>query len=245
MFLMLSRAVVVAVLCVVQAKTVESSLAALIAGAKSSPPPPPPPPSLSPPPSSPPAEPPSPSPVLADKDGSYFYTDCAGSKHLRIQALDRHNVQCPRTAVLTGFIFASAACTSDAYRYDYKCEDDNVGGRLAIDYTPCNTAVGRTANVLDRHHIQCDGNMALSGFHFGVFNCKDGNMQYEYTCQPTSHTAAETKLTSDCFPMVRKGIEWLDHHHLQCAPGSVLKGFNLRKGSCSKTEMQFEYSCAS
>jgi len=107
--------------------------------------------------------------------------------------------------------------------------------------------MGNTADMLDRHTIDCPAGTALAGFRIQISDCPDDYIQYAYSCVEDHLQGARSTFLTECTDVAGE-ILFLDRFgdKVRCGSGEVLTGFRFLN-SCDTdggTWEQYEYTCA-
>ena len=91
---------------------------------------------------------------------------------------------------------------------------------------------GKTLEFLDRQHVNCGNNKALTSFKVVRDGCSGNNMRYEFKCGCVGSYQTSTK-QSDCNEMQGKALEYLNRQHVTCDDDDVMQSFRVVGDGCS------------
>jgi hypothetical protein len=160
-----------------------------------------------------------------------------------IYYLDRLAVGCPAKTALDGFQLYRPAGNKLAYKYSCRNKCSGLkSGKTYIGKTRPNATDGnkkKSANYLDRHHVNCRNGYALQQFKL---QRQQSNIFYSYTC-----TEAQCKVRQRTYTKWQSGgnneVIYLDRQEVRMEAHTVITGFKLetKYGGGSKFRYAIDY----
>lgn len=164
--------------------------------------------------------------------------------NLKTEKLTEHTIECPDNQILTRYQLITQ---QDPLRihYDFNCKNNTLDNANKIELpTELNDyGLGNTV-YLDRHHIECPPNYALSKIKLNKIG---EQINFDYTCTDSNlHdiTQHETPVNDDG----NGQITYLDRHNITCPDGKYLNSVRLERANDSNGIMnkyKFIYNCGS
>jgi hypothetical protein len=173
------------------------------------------------------------------------YTNCAIAYHEKIQYLDRqHVVAYPKDDVLTGFVFTGSGCHNNKMRYKQWSTTTPTPDKKGVEkQTACSAFVNMPDEYLDRQHLDCGSNGAITFFQAGTFGCSGNDKRYKYTCNEFKHNGGITTKYTTCAEARGQVLAYLDRQAPSCPTGTALSSFHLTGNGCSGKNMRYQYNC--
>ena len=158
----------------------------------------------------------------------------------RMEHLDRYNVDCGESMVLTSFQLESTACSSQ-HRFKYTCANANITS-ITSQSTPCDQLKDQTGENLDRFNVNCPNGCALTQFQASDSGCSGNDMKFKFKCAAIEgHPENYTTTNSACDQLIGKNMENLDRFMVKCNDGPM-KRFQAQS-ACGGDNMNFQTYC--
>jgi len=151
--------------------------------------------------------------------------------------LDRHNIECDNKGVLNRLKLERPSNNSIRYAYNCKNSDNiSVARYLSTSY---NDEGHGNSIYLDRHHVSCPSDTALSRLQ--LQRDGKGKYRYDYRC---SHYPSAGRCSNRSTPNNDWGngnMIFLDRHDVKCNPNEVLTSVRLVRPTSNT--IRYNYTC--
>lgn len=118
---------------------------------------------------------------LIESASRYHQTSCQRNRWMRMEYLDRHNVQCPAGEVLTHFRLTGAGCRHNHMKFQFWCRKAELGHWRDED-SSCQALRGKNGEYLDRQRPKCGAQEVMTGFQLHSGGCRGNDMRFRTRC---------------------------------------------------------------
>ena len=150
--------------------------------------------------------------------------------------LDRHDINCGVSSLLSGLSLATDS--KQRIQYKYNCCPDTSKAGVSSKWTSWNDSGNGQISLLDRHNVNCPTGLLTQA---NLEKSKDGKKyRYKYGCKELqSKDCTEHNTGWNIKGEGEKNI-YLDRHKIQCPPDKVLKQFKLVQNG---DKIRYDYTC--
>lgn len=185
----------------------------------------------------------------------YVYTCCSGALECSNSEtttedqgsgetffLDRLFVKAGFNKVLSGFKLD----TLKDNKWRYKLKSCKIQGNLKQTFdTVCQDASGGDIFFLDRQHVKCGFNSAISRFKLERPTESGDKIKYDYTCVYSQDDISNNCVNyetnrDDTDPNSKNSAAYLDRHQLSCPADRVLRSFGQKRDG---NRIYFTFTC--